>query len=113
MTVAYLDLGVDRGADWTQSFTWSYGDTSTPVDLSGAACRFTIRNSPDTVNGTTLLALTAGSGVTLGGAAGTVAIALTKAQSAAIPRGTYWYDCYVDFAVGTTTRLLTGQMTFS
>ena len=58
-----------------------------------------------------LLSLTNGSGITLGGTAGTIAVAITNAQSSAISAGSYAYDLELVAGAGTITRLLQGAFT--
>jgi hypothetical protein len=108
MTVAEQDIYIDRGADWSQSYVWTFSDTNQAVDLTSAAAPFTIRTSNDTINGTVLLQLTVGSGVTLS-AGGSILVAMTHTQTAALPKGTFFYDAYVDFASGSQVRILQGQ----
>jgi hypothetical protein len=55
-----------------------------------------------------LLSLTSGSGITLGGTAGSVAVAITSAQSSALSSGSYAYDLELIAGAGSVTRLLQG-----
>lgn len=56
--------------------------------------------------------LTNGSGITLGGSAGTVQIDISAAQSGAVVPGTYIYD--LELTSGTTVyRVLQGKLTFT
>jgi hypothetical protein len=106
--VACIDFNIARGADWrSQTFTWTYSDTGALVDLTGVGCRFTIRSSPD-VTTASIIELTSGGGVTLGNTAGTIIIALTKAQTIALPRGPYPYTFFIDFTDGTSKKVLVG-----
>jgi hypothetical protein len=58
----------------------------------------------------TLLSLsTGGSGIVLGGTAGTIAVAVTSTQSAAIPAGSFAYDLEITSSGGEVTRLLQGS----
>jgi hypothetical protein len=62
----------------------------------------------------TLLSLsTGGSGITLGGTAGTVAVVITSTQSAAIPAGSYAYDLEITSSGNEVTRLIQGAFTVS
>jgi hypothetical protein len=51
--------------------------------------------------------LTSGSGIVLGGTAGTIVVEITATQSSAIPSGSYAYDLELTSG-GTVTRLLQG-----
>jgi hypothetical protein len=58
----------------------------------------------------TLLSLsTGGSGIVLGGTAGTIALTVTNAQSAALPSGSFAYDLELQAGDGQVTRLLQGS----
>ena len=59
-----------------------------------------------------LLSLTSGSGITLGGTAGTVAVAITSAQSSAISAGSYAYDLEL-LSGSQVTRLIQGAVNVS
>jgi len=55
-----------------------------------------------------VLSLTNGSGITLGGAAGTIVLGITATQTSAIAAGKYFYD--LELTSGSTvTRLLQGE----
>lgn len=81
---------------WTWGFTWKTGPTFesvSPVDLTGATAKLQIR---DRLGGTVLLtAATGGQGITLGGAAGTVAVVIAQATLAALAPGVYAWDLVV------------------
>jgi hypothetical protein len=102
------DLEIDRSCDWpgpadAGHWTWRTGtpdandpdpDTGEPrpplVDLTGYTAVLKIRVSPSST--TALLTLTQADGITLGGTAGTIAVAITAARAAALPVGTLAYD---------------------
>lgn len=102
-----LDLTIYQGATYTQTLTWKIdGD---PVDLTTYTARMQARttyDAPPTLN------LATGSGITLGGAAGTITISITAANTATLPAGRYLYD--LEMVNGSTvTRLLAGRLTIS
>jgi hypothetical protein len=70
------------GGRFSKTFTYSIGGT--PVNVTGFTATFTIRSSS-----ATLLTATVGSGITLGGSAGTVAVAFTRTQMLTVPAGSY------------------------
>ena len=70
------------GGRFSKTFTYSIGGT--PVNVTGFTATFTIRSSS-----ATLLTATVGSGITLGGSAGTVTVAFTRTQMLTVPAGTY------------------------
>ena len=56
-----------------------------------------------------MLSLTTGSGITITGASGLVAVHATAAQTEAIIAGDYYYDLEVTSPQGIVTRLVQGQ----
>jgi hypothetical protein len=93
-----------QGADYDQTFT--VAQSGTALNFSGYTSRMQVRNSTDAT--ATLLSLTDGSGIVLGGTAGTIALTITNAQSAAIPSGSYAYDLELISGSTVVTRLLQG-----
>lgn len=78
-----LNLTLYQGATYRRTLTWRYTDAPAgPVDLTGASARLQLR----TAYGATppALTLTDGSGLTLGGVAGTVEIEMTDTQTGAL-----------------------------
>lgn len=77
-----------QGATFTLTFT--IATDGTLWDLTGYTARMQVR--PFTESSTVLLSLTNGSGITLGGAAGSVAVAISATTLAGLPAGTHVYD---------------------
>ena len=102
----YLDLDCYQGASFDYTLTWNAGGSA--VNLTGYTARMQVRET--TASTAVALSLTAGTGITLGGTAGTIALALTATQTAAIdatPSGQYVYD--LELVNGSTvTRLVEG-----
>lgn len=64
----------------------------------------------------TLVSLTSGTGITLGGTAGTILLEMSATQTAALdatPSGQYVYDLELVSSVGYVTRLVQGNFTIS
>ena len=82
------------------------------VDFTGATARMQIRPNPGRAP---ILDLVSGSGLTLGGVAGTIEISITAAQTAALPAMTGVYDLEVyritAAGVPTTDKIITGTFT--
>ena len=93
-----------QGADWDRTFTVTQGGSA--LNLSGYTAAMQVREAADST--AYLLSLTNGSGITLGGTAGTIAVAVTSAQSSAISAGSYAYDLEITAGAGQVTRLLQG-----
>jgi len=98
-----------QGADWDRTFTISQGGSA--LNLTGYSASMQIREAADST--AYLLSLTSGSGITLGGTAGTVGVAITSAQSSAIAPGSYAYDLELVAGAGSVTRLLQGSVNVS
>lgn len=94
-----------------QSDTFSRAVTitndGTAYNLTNATATFTVRASEDA---TTILTLTNGSGITLGGTAGTAQITATATQTSSIDAGVYTYDFTINEGTSVTT-FLTGSFT--
>ena len=103
---ASYDLIMYQGASWDYQFTWSV--SGSPVNLTGYTARMQVR--PSYISDSVILSLTNGSGITLGGAAGTIALAASASVSAAIEPRAYVYD--LELVNGSeVTRLLEGKFT--
>ena len=103
---ARIDLICYQGADFDYALTWSVNGS--PVNLTAYTARMQVRKTPGAA--TPVLSLTNGSGITLGGSAGTVLVAATAAQTDTIPAGGYKYD--LELVNGSSvTRLASGDFT--
>lgn len=107
MLAGVYNIRCDQGSTFQRIITVTQavsGDTYEPVDLTGYSARMQIRKK---FGGTLLIELTDGDGLTLGGAAGTVTIDMTAAQTAEITRSGV-YD--LELVIGSTvTKVLRGQ----
>ena len=93
-----------QGANFDRTFTVTQSGTA--LNLTGYTSAMQVREAADST--AYLLSLTSGSGITLGGTAGTIAVAVSSAQSSAIPAGSYAYDLEIISGAGQVTRLLQG-----
>jgi hypothetical protein len=94
-----------QGATFDRTFTISVGGT--PMNLTGYTAAMQVRETYDST--TPIVSLTNGSGITLGGTAGTITVVVTSTQSAAIPSGSFAYDLELQAGDGQVTRLLQGS----
>jgi hypothetical protein len=106
-----LDLNMWQGASWDYTLTWQTGGTA--VNLTGYDARMQVRETYDAT--LPVLSLTAGTGITLGGTAGTIVLEATATQTAAIdatPPGPqqYVYDLELVSGAGIVTRLVEGRL---
>ncbi len=92
-----------QGATWDKTFTVSIGGTA--LNLTGYTAAMQVREAAGA--STTLVSLTNGSGITLGGTAGTIGVVISSTASAAISAGSYSYDLELNSG-STITRLLEG-----
>jgi len=108
-TPGYLDLSMYQGASWDYSLTWTTGGTA--VNLTGYSARMQIRESYDSTS--LVMSLTSGTGITLGGTAGTILLAAAATATAGIdatPNKQYVYDLELVSGSGTVTRLVEGNV---
>lgn len=108
MSPGILNLTLAQGETWSLSLTWT-DDAGSPISLAGYTAAMQVRVMYDSA--TPVLSLASGSGITLGGAAGTVAISVDATTTAALPAAIYVYDLELRSAGGTVTRLVQGNLT--
>lgn len=109
MAAGILELSIEQGA--TYNLVLTYEVNGTAVNLTNYTARLQARI--DVEETTTVLSLTTGAGITLGGAAGTITLDQSAAQTAGIPAGTYIYDLELVAGSGTVTRLVQGELLVS
>lgn len=100
---------VEQGSTFRKTFVWktkNQAGTFVPVNLTGWQARMQVRTS--VTASSTILNLTNGSGITLGGAAGSIEIHLTATQTAALVAGTFVYDLELVSPTGEVDRKLKG-----
>lgn len=112
MAAFKLNLGIDQGATFVKNVTWKTGKPATPVDLTGCTARMQIRPKVDSAD--VLVSLTTeNGGITLGDAAGTVAIRIEADATEDFTWKGGVYDLEIEFADGTVRRLLAGSVSVS
>ena len=103
---ATYNITAYQGATYDLSLTYSIGGTA--VNLTGYTAAMQVRENPS--SSATVLSLTNGSGITLGGTAGTIAVAVSASTMGAATPGFYAYD--LELTSGSTvTRLIQGKFT--
>jgi hypothetical protein len=105
MAVQY-NVEIDQGADWFLNVTYEQ-PAGTPVNITGYTSALQLRSLP--TDTTAVLSLATGSGITITGATGLVAVHATAAQTRAIDEGVYYYDLEITSQSGIVTRLVQGQ----
>ena len=91
--------------DFSFTSTWNQGGS--PVNFSGASAKMQIRQSATNATKIVDFGNTAGTTLTLGGSAGTIAAYAPTALLQTIPTGTYVWDLVVTLS-GVTTNWLAG-----
>ena len=100
---------IEQGATFNLLMTWKIDNVA--VNLTGYTARLQARSDVDETE--TILSLTTGAGITLGGAAGTITLDQTATQTALLPKGEYVYDLELQSSGGVVTRLLQGELNIS
>lgn len=101
---------IDQGADWFISFTYE-NSNGTPINITNYTAALQVRSEPSSP--TAVLSLTTGSGITITGASGLVAVHATAAQTGQIVAGTYVYDLEITSPSNVVTRLVQGSVVVS
>ena len=104
----YLNLTFSQGATWKLSFAYTDG-SGDPIDLTNYTANMQARVSYDSTS--VALNLTSGTGITLGGTAGTVNLLVPAATTATIGAAQYVYDMELVSASGEVTRIIEGTLT--
>lgn len=110
---AKLKLTIYQGATFRKRLRWTGPDKAkTPIDLTGCTARMQVRSDVDSP--TVLLTFTTeNGGIALGGAAGTVDLLVSDADTSAIAwEGGVW-DLEIVHPGGEVTRLAEGTISVS
>jgi hypothetical protein len=100
---ATYNITAYQGATYDLNLTWAIGGTA--VNLTGYSAAMQVRENAS--SSATILSFTNGSGITLGGTAGTIAVtASASTMGSAIP-GNYVYDLELNSG-SQVTRLIQG-----
>ncbi len=105
-----FDFTIEQGATFNLVMTWKI-DT-VPVNLTGYTARLQARVAVEDT-ATVLSMTTAGGGITLGGAAGTITLDQTATQTTALAVGSFVYDLELISSANFVTRLLQGELIIS
>lgn len=106
-----LDFTLQQGATWHIQLIYKAGaDTAsaTPIDLTGYTARLHMRST--WYADTALLTLSDGVGITLGGSAGTIDLALSAEATAALVWRDAVYDLELEAPAGTVRRVIEGRV---
>jgi hypothetical protein len=84
----FYDISCPQGATFSKRL--SFLVSNVPLDLTGYSARLQVRESYSASSA--VLSLTAGTGITLGGTAGTIDLLVASTATAALTPGQYVYD---------------------
>ena len=101
-----LNLTMYQGASWDYTLTWTTNGTA--VNLTNYTARMQVRETYKT--NTAILSFTSGTGITLGGTAGTILLEANPTTTAGVPSGQYVYDLELVSPAGAVTRLVEGTI---
>jgi hypothetical protein len=111
-TAGPVHFEIPTYSEFSVTMTWYVTSAkSATVDLSNYTAAMDIRRKQS--DSAALIALTSGSGITLGGSAGTIVIALTDTQTAAVTPGPGVWDLELIDSAGSNLRLVEGTCEFT
>jgi hypothetical protein len=116
MTAAIWNITLEQGATFEKTLLWADSSVNppTPINLTGYTARMQVRRYAGAPDADKVVDIASGSGITLGGAAGTIAISIPSATTAAIPAGFQGvYDLELVSGTGKVTRLVQGSVAVS
>lgn len=96
-------IKIKKGTTWSLSITYKVKSTGTGIAITDARLKVRPRSSSTAV----LLSLTVGNGITLGGSDGSLTLALSATETAALDFTAGVYDLEV-VAAGSTNCILEG-----
>ncbi len=107
MPAAQYDITIEQGATFLLDLLWK-DSNGTPVDLTGYAARMQVRRKYDAPDPALLSFTDANGAITLGGAAGTIAIKGLATLTDVVPAKQGVYDLELVAPNGDVTRLVAG-----
>ena len=105
---ATYNIKAYQGATYDLNMTWAIGGTA--VNLTGYSAAMQVKENASST--ASVLSLTNGSGITLGGTAGTIAINVSATTMGSATSGNYVYDLELNSG-SEVTRLLQGGFSIS
>ena len=109
MSAGTYHIKIEQGATFALTLTYKDANDSA-INLTGYAARMQLRKNIN--DDTAIVSLTDGSGITLGGAAGTIEITISATTTAGLTATEGVYDIELESG-GVVTRLLSGTYTVS
>jgi hypothetical protein len=97
---------IEQGADWVRLLTVKDVDEN-PINLTGTTAKMQFRRNYESPP---VITLTNSSGITLGGALGTIKIQLDNSVTALVDESTLLFDLFITWSTGAVDRLFYGQV---
>jgi hypothetical protein len=104
MTPGLVNFVCPQGSTFRRTLTYTLDES--PIDLSGYSANLQVREnyySPDP-----LVSLSSGSGLFVGGSAGTINIYISDSDTSNLPAGTHVYDLEITSPSNDIDRLIEG-----
>ena len=105
MTPGRVNFLCPQGTTFNRLLTYKINDI--PVNLTGYTSRLQVRETHYDTD--TIVSLVSGSGITLGGSAGTINILISASATTAFNAGNFVYDLEIQSTNGTIDRLIEGS----
>jgi hypothetical protein len=111
ITPGVFDMRMWQGTTWDYSLKWEDGNPPAAKNLTGYEAFLQVRATADSDQIVIELDNLIGGagGITLGGALGTIALAMSATNTALVEPGWYVYDLELKSGAGVVTRLLEGK----
>jgi hypothetical protein len=104
MTPGLVNFVCPQGSTFRRTLTYSLDNV--PIDLSGYSSRLQVRQAYYSED--PIISLVSGSGITVGGSAGTIDILISASVTSNFPTGTHVYDLEIVSPSNLVDRLIEG-----
>jgi hypothetical protein len=101
---------MEQGATFQHQLTWQDAALD-PINVTGYTAQMQLRTTEEAADPPALTLTTENNRITLGGAAGTITLLVTAADTALLAAGSYVYDLELISGAGFVTRLIEGAVT--
>jgi hypothetical protein len=105
MTPGLVNFVCPQGSTFRRTLTYTLDDL--PIDLSGYSSRLQVRQAYYSTEA--LISLVSGSGITVGGSAGTIDIFISNTDTSNLPVGSHVYDLEIISPSLDVDRLIEGR----
>jgi hypothetical protein len=104
MTPGLVNFVCPQGSTFRRTLTYTLDNL--PIDLSGYSSRLQVRQAYYSED--PIISLVSGSGITVGGSAGTIDILISSSATSQLPPGTHVYDLEIVSPSNIVDRLIEG-----